>query len=302
MPPGKPRRSAGPPGEPRRVAYLYLLPALVVNALFLLFPLGRGAWISLFDWDGLTLGHWAGWDNYRALVADAGLRAAFGHVAVLLVFFSALPIAIGLVLATALHRARVRGMAFFRTALFLPQVVAMVVVGVAWRGIYAPDGALNGALRALGLGSWATSWLGDSDTALVAVGFVGTWVQSGLAVVLFLGGIGRIPRELFEAARLDGAGALREFRSVVVPSLRAEIGVAATLTTIAALRTFDLVYVMTPQGGPGRSTTVPAYEIYHRAFHSGQVGSAAALGVALTALSFLVTMGIGRLAGGERAR
>ncbi|SHG86861.1 carbohydrate ABC transporter permease [Streptoalloteichus hindustanus] len=296
------RRPAGPPGEPRRVGYLYLLPALVVHALFLLFPLARGAWISLFDWDGLTLGRWVGWENYRALVADAGLRAAFGHVAVLLVFFSVLPIAVGLVLATALHRTRVRGLAFFRTALFLPQVVAMVVVGVAWRNIYAPNGSLNRALRSVGLDSWATSWLGDADTALVAVGFVGTWVQTGLAVVLFLGGIGRIPHESFEAARLDGAGVVWEFRAVVLPALRAEIGIAATLTTIAALRTFDLVYVMTPLGGPGRSTTVPAYEIYHRAFHSGQVGSAAALGVALTALTFLITMGIARITREERAR
>ncbi|MFB9902656.1 carbohydrate ABC transporter permease [Allokutzneria oryzae] len=286
--------------EPRRVGYLYVLPALVVYGLFLLFPLLHSGWISLFSWDGLTLGTFVGLDNYAELAADAGFLAAFGHVAVLLVFFSVLPVTIGLVLATALSRTKVRGLPFFRTALFLPQVVAMVVVAIAWQRIFAPDGALNELLRLVGLDGLATAWLGDSGTALIAVGLVGTWVQTGLAVVLFLGGIGKISGELFDAARLDGAGVVTEFRTVVLPALRAEIGVALTLTVIAALRTFDLVYVMTPQGGPGGSTTVPSYEIYHRAFHSGQVGSAAAIGITLTALAFLITFGITKITGRDR--
>ncbi|SDN64492.1 carbohydrate ABC transporter permease [Allokutzneria albata] len=286
--------------EPRRVGYLYILPALLVYGLFLLFPLLHSGWISLFSWDGLTLGTFVGLDNYAALARDVGFLSAFGHVAVLLVFFAVLPVSIGLVLATALSRTRIRGMAFFRTALFLPQVVAMVVVAIAWQRIFAPDGALNDLLRFVGLDGLVTAWLGDSGTALIAVGLVGTWVQTGLAVVLFLGGIGKISGELFDAVRLDGGGVVREFRTVVLPALRAEIGVALTLTVIAALRTFDLVYVMTPQGGPGGSTTVPSYEIYHRAFHSGQVGSAAAIGITLTALAFLITFGITKVTGRDR--
>ncbi|MBP2472821.1 raffinose/stachyose/melibiose transport system permease protein [Crossiella equi] len=285
-------------GEPRRVGYLYVLPALAVYTAFLLFPLLHSAWISLFDWDGLTLGRWAGFDNYLDLVADTGLRAAFGHAVVLVVFFAVIPVCLGLVLAAALHRSRVRGLGFFRTAVFLPQVVAMVVVAVAWQQILAPDGPLNSALRALGLS--APNWLGEEGTALLAVGLVGTWVQTGLAVVLFLAGIGRVPGDLYEAARLDGAGVLREFRAVTLPALRPDIGVALTLTVIASLRTFDLVYVMTPLGGPGESTTVPAYEIYHRAFQTGQVGSAAAIGITLTALVFALSLVILRLAGGRR--
>ncbi|MGO1056336.1 carbohydrate ABC transporter permease [Crossiella sp. CA198] len=287
-------------GEPRRVGYLYVLPALAVYVAFLLFPLLHSAWISLFDWDGLTLGTWAGLDNYLTLFAEAGLRAAFGHALVLIVFFSILPVCLGLVLASALHRGRVRGLAFFRTVVFLPQVVAMVVVAVAWQQILAPDGPLNSALRALGLDAFAFNWLGEESTALIAVGLVGTWVQTGLTVVLFLAGIGRISGDLYEAARLDGAGALREFRSVTLPALRPDIAVALTLTVISSLRTFDLVYVMTPLGGPGESTTVPAYEIYHRAFQSGQVGSAAAIGITLTVLVFALSAVVLRLAGGRR--
>lgn len=287
-------------GEPRRVGYLYALPALAVYGLFLLFPLLHTGWLSLFEWDGLSLGRWTGLDNYRALFAEAGAGAAFGHVAVLLIFFAALPVSFGLVLATALHRIRVRGLPFFRTALFLPQVVAMVVVAVAWRQIFAPDGALNDVLAAIGLDGLTRAWLGEPATALLAVGVVGTWVQTGLATVLFLGGIGKISDELFDAARIDGAGPRREFAAVVLPALRAEIGVALTLTVIAALRTFDLVYIMAPLGGPGGSTTVPAYEIYHRAFQSGQVGSAAAIGVVITLLAFAATFVITRITGGSR--
>ena len=288
-------------GEPRRIGYLYVLPALTVYVLFLLLPLLHTGWLSLFEWDGLSVGRWVGFDNYRTMFAEQGAGAAFGHVAVLMVFFGVFPVSIGLVLATALNRARVRALPLFRTALFLPQVIAMVVVAVAWQRIFAPDGAVNDALRTIGLGGWARAWLGDQSTALLAVGIVGTWVQTGLATVLFLGGIGKISGELFEAVRLDGAGAPTEFRVIVLPALGGEIGVALTLTMIAALRTFDLVFIMTPLGGPGGSTTVPAYEIYQRAFLTGQVGSAAAIGVAITAIAFTITFLITRLAGRERA-
>ncbi|MFC4120862.1 carbohydrate ABC transporter permease [Nonomuraea zeae] len=290
-----PRTTAGPPGEPRRVAYLYLLPAFAVYAVFLLYPIGRAVHLSLFDWDGLSLGRWVGLDNYLAIVSDQGLRAAFAHALVLIVFYALIPLAIGLMLAAILNHAKVRGLGFFRTVVFLPQVIAMVVVAVAWRRVYAPDGTLNGLLGALGLDSLARGWLGDYAFALPAVGVVGTWFETGLVTVLLLAGMSRVPGELYEAARLDGAGAVREFFAVTLPSVRGEIAVALTLTVIAALRTFDLVYVTT-RGGPGDSTSVPSYEVYHRAFGLGQVGSAAAIGVTLTVVIFVISFGINRFA------
>ncbi|NBE96744.1 sugar ABC transporter permease [Nonomuraea sp. KC401] len=287
--------AARPPGEPRRVAYLYLLPAFLVYAAFLLYPIGRAVHLSFFDWDGLSLGRWAGLDNYVAIVTDEGLRAAFGHALVLIVFYAVVPLAVGLALAAILHHAKVRGLGFFRTVVFLPQVIAMVVVAVAWRRIYAPDGTLNALLGALGLDSLTRGWLGDHTFALPAVGVVGTWFETGLVTVLLLAGMSRIPGELYEAARLDGAGAVKEFFAVTLPSVRGEIAVALTLTVIAALRTFDLVYVTT-RGGPGDSTSVPSYEVYHRAFGLSQVGSAAAIGVTLTIVIFAISFGINRFA------
>ncbi|GAA2678598.1 carbohydrate ABC transporter permease [Streptomyces aculeolatus] len=288
------------PGEPRAVGYLYVLPALVIYALFLLVPFGQSVWLSFLHWDGLTRATSAGFSNYSDIFTDPSLRAPFGHALVLLIFYSALPVCIGLLLAAAMSRIRVRGMTFFRTVLFLPQVLAMVVVGVAWQSILAPDGLLNDVLRGVGLDSLARPWLGDYDWALPAVGIVGTWVMTGLCLVLFLAGAQRIPKELYEAARLDGAGAFREFFAVTLPALRAEIAVALTLTIVAGLRNFDLIYVMT-SGGPGEATSVPAYEVYHRAFELNQVGSAAAVGVALTVLIFTLTVTVSRLVEGRRS-
>lgn len=299
------RRVAGryrrAPGSPRAIGYLYVVPALALYAVFLLFPFGQTVWLSLLHWDGLNVATWAGAGNYRALLTDPTLRAPFGHALVLLLFYAALPVAVGLLLASALTRFRVRGMTFFRTVLFLPQVLAMVVVGVAWRAILTPDGLLNDTLRLVGLDGLARPWLGDSTFALPAVGVVGTWVETGLCLVLFLAGAQRIPRELYEAARLDGAGALGEFRAVTLPGLRPQIAVALTLTIVAGLRNFDLIYITT-SGGPGNATSVPAYEVYHRAFETGDVGSAAALGVGLTALIFVLSVAVARLVEGRAGR
>ncbi len=286
-------RRAGPSAGP--TPYLLILPAFLVYGAFLLFPLARSVHLSLFDWDGLTLATFVGFDNYIDIATDERLRAAFGHALVLVFFFAILPVCIGLALAAVLTRARVRGLPLFRTIVFLPQVIAMVVVAIAWRQIYAPDGVLNTALRAVGLDALTRAWLGDYTFSLPAVGLIGTWVSTGLVTVLLMAGMARIPAELFESARLDGAGAVREFFSIIVPAVRPEATVALTLTVVASLKTFDLIYVTTG-GGPGSSTTVPSYEVYRRAFELGEVGSAAAVGVTLTAVIFALSVVINRRA------
>lgn len=295
---------AGPsrPRGRRRSGWLplaYLFPAFAVYAAFLLYPLVRAVQLSLYEWDGLTLGTFVGFQNYAEVLTDPDLRGSFGHTLVLIGFYAVLPVLLGLPLAGLLTRAKVRGLAFFRTVVFVPQVVAMVVVAVAWRRIYAPDGPLNGALRAVGLDGLARGWLGDYALALPAVGLIGTWVQLGLVTVLLMAGMSRIPTERYEAARLDGAGPVREFLAVTLPAVRGEIAVALTLTIIAALKTFDLIYVTT-SGGPGNSTAVPSYEVYRRAFELGQVGSAAAVAIVLTVLIFAISVVVNRIGDREQ--
>ncbi|MDE9366844.1 sugar ABC transporter permease [Luteipulveratus sp. YIM 133132] len=280
------------------MGWLYVAPALLVYGAFLLYPLVRSVQFSFYDWDGLGVGTWAGLDNYREVLRDEGLRQAFGHAFVLMLFFAVLPLVIGTALAAILNRARVRGLGFFRTVVFLPQVVAMVVVAVSWRRIYAPDGTLNDVLGAIGLDGLTRAWLGDYTLALPAVGLIGTWFETGLVTVLLLAGMGRIDTQLYEAARLDGAGPVRELLAITLPAIRGEIAVALTLTVIAALKTFDLVYVAT-KGGPGNQTSVPSYEVYHQAFELGRVGLACAIGVVLTVVIFLISFLVTRV--GDRS-
>jgi raffinose/stachyose/melibiose transport system permease protein len=242
---------------------------------------------------------WSGAANYREVFSDPELRGAFVHALVLIVFYAVIPVVLGTMIAAMMMRARrLRGLGLFRVLIFLPLVVPMVVVAIAWRQIYQPDGPLNSLLRLVGLDSLARPWLGDYTWALPSVGLVGTWVNTGLCFVLSLAGITKIPRELFEAARLDGAGPLREFFAITLPAIRGEVAVALTLTVIAALKTFDLVYVMT-SGGPGTETTVPSYPVFRQAFQIGRVGTAAALALVLTAIVFVVTVAINRI-GSER--
>ena len=280
-------------GKKRKVqwkAYLYILPAFVLFAIFLGAPAVQTAQYSLFKWNGIGPSTWVGLQNYAELFTDPVLRSSFLHAGVLIFFYAAIPIVLALFLTAIISRgANLKGMSLFRTMLFLPQVVASVVVATIWVAIYSPDGLLNQLLRLVGLDSLTRAWLGDFDTALPAVGLIGSWLGIGLCLVLFLSGVANIQPELFEAARIDGAGPVGEFFSITLPALRGQIAVALTLTVVAALKTFDLVYITT-RGGPGTSTTLPAFEAYNRAFNTGKVGSAAAVAILLTAIILIITV------------
>jgi raffinose/stachyose/melibiose transport system permease protein len=275
-------------------------PALVIYVLIVIVPLFQSVWYSFWDWNGVptSTAEWVGFDNYLAFFTEPQLQQAVLHVLVLVFFFALLPIAIGLVSAALLGRARVRGAGFFQWILFMPQVLTMVVLAIVWRRIYAPQGLLNEALRAVGLDALTRSWLGDFDWALPALGFIGTWVGFGLCTVLFMSGVAAIPSEYYEAARLDGAGPVREFWSITLPNLRGQLAVALTLTVTGALRTFDLVWVMT-EGGPGSSTVTPALLLFRNAFQNGNVGQAAAIGIVISVICLAIALVITRVVEGR---
>lgn len=290
------------PGEARKIAYLYIAPAFILYAAFNLFPLVQGVNISFYNWDGITPGTWVGLANYTDFFTDPAIRAGYIHVLELMIFYAFLPIVSGLFLAALLSRIRIRGLTFFRLLLFLPLVITDVATAVAWIWVYDVDGPLSTLLRAVGLGHFIPSqgWLGDFNTALPAVGVFGLWGGFGFCLILFLAGIMKIPASLYEAARVDGANAFREFFAVTLPGLRYELQVVVVLSVIGTLGTFDEIYVMTG-GGPGTATSVPAYLVWRRMFQTGQVGSAAALGLTLMVIIFAVTYGINKLMerGGE---
>ena len=285
--PSRRQGTALAPGVPRNIGWVYVLPGLLFYGLFTLAPLVHTVYYSLFSWDGLTGKTWVGLANYSEAVRDHDLVWSFIHSGVLIVFYAVIPVVLGLLLTAALTRFVVRGFRFFRTALFLPQLIAGVVVAQAWTWIYADDGPLNEFLRLIGLGSWVRPWLGDFTWALPSLGVIGTWVTFGLCMVLFISGVQKIPATLYEAARVDGAGPVREFFVVTLPGLRGEVLVAFVLTTINALRSFDIVY-NTTAGGPGGTTLVPSMYMYQNAFLYNRVGYAAAVATILAVVIFVL--------------
>ncbi|MDR3360884.1 MAG: sugar ABC transporter permease [Bifidobacteriaceae bacterium] len=262
-----------------------MTPALVVYLVFVIAPWLNTLRYSFFEWDGIGVAKWVGLGNYAAVFTDheqlASLKNAFG----LIVFFSFIPIALGLALAAVIGTSAGNRWKISRTLIFLPQVLPLVAVGIAWRWIYESDGLVNQALRLVGLDHLTTSWLGDFTWAFPAVGVVGAWIGTGLCMILFLSGVQKIEPSLYEAVRLDGGGKVREFFTITLPGLRGEIAVAATITIISALASFDLVYVMT-SGGPGDATMVPGVAIYKLAFSYNKVGLASALAVVLSLLVY----------------
>ena len=295
----RPRSAPSAVVRSQLVPYLLVAPALLVFAGFTLFPLFRAAQYSLYSWSGIGPSTFVGLANYVDLAGDKRFREAMLHAFVLIIFYALIPLVLGLLLAAIQRRGSILGQPVFRTLLFLPQVVALVVVAVAWRQIFAPDGALNTLLRAVGLDALARGWLGEPVWALVAIGVIGTWLQTGLVMLLLLAGMNRIPDELYESARLDGAGPVQEFFAITLPAVRGEIVVSLVLTIIAALKTFDLVYVIT-SGGPGTATTVPSFEVYRRAIELKDVGSACAVAVVLALLIFAINLLVTRIGEAER--
>lgn len=286
---GRPRRR-----RPDLTPYLFVAPALLMFATFALLPFLHAGYLSFFDWDGITQGTWTGLDNYRTVFTDPLIREGFVHSLVLIAMFATIPVVIGLLAAFVMSVFELKGSTVFRVLIFMPQVVSTVVVGVIWNWIYASDGPLNQLLTTVGLGGLAKPWLGDFTWALPAIGLIGGWSLMGLCMVLFVAGIQQVPGTQYDAVRVDGGGRFRELVTVTIPHLRYEIGVVLTLTIIGALRTFDLVFVLT-RGGPGTSTTVPGLLLYGRAFVDGRVGLACAMAVVLAVLVFVITVGIDRL-------
>ncbi|MCG5218002.1 carbohydrate ABC transporter permease [Streptosporangium sp. KLBMP 9127] len=277
-------RAARPPGGRRRArGWLYVLPALAVYLGFAIWPALNTLRLSFLTWDGILPPSWAGLENYVKIFQDQALYEAVLHSLVLIVFFSLIPVAAGLLMTGLLLGKVRRGMTFFRVVFFLPQVLPLVAVGITWRWLYSEDGVVNQLLGLAGLGSFTRAWLGDYHLALIALGLIGTWTMSGLCMMLFLAGAQKIDPSLYEAASLEGAGSYRQFRHVTLPGVRKEITIAGVITTIAALASFDLVFVTT-NGGPAGQTNVPALLVYRLAFNEGDIGGASALAVLLTVI------------------
>ncbi|MEJ2855740.1 MULTISPECIES: carbohydrate ABC transporter permease [unclassified Saccharothrix] len=273
---------------------LYLLPGALLVLAVILVPFGMNVGISFTEWSGVGEPEWTGLDNYGRLLSDWTFWASFRNNLALVVAMAILPTLAGLVVAAALvdHIGKhfgSRHAAVLRACIYLPQVLPIAVAGIVWGWILAPqDGALNEALGALGLDTVARNWLGDPDLALWSLMGVLLWMQLGYPVVIFMAGMSRLDPALHEAAELDGASWWGRFRHVTVPGLRPEIFVVLLTCTIAALKVFAPIYVLT-RGGPGGATNVPAYFSFQNFFERTRVGYGAAIATVLAVLVLVLT-------------
>ena len=186
----------------RRAGYLYLLPAVALLGVFILYPLARVVQYSFQSWDGVGPATYVGFSNYEQLVQPPQ-SSALGHIGVLFIFFAIIPTGLGLMVASLIGRVRMRGMAIFRVIFFLPQVIITVVIAIVWTWLLAPSGAgsINGILHSLGLGpAVGPAYLGDFNTALISLGLIAVWVNFGLCFLLFLSGVQRISPELYDCS------------------------------------------------------------------------------------------------------
>ena len=288
----------------------FLVPPLVLYAVFVVSPYLQAFQISVTNWGGLSPEYeFVGFDNFSRLFGDRYFWNALRNNAYLLVLLPLVTIGLGLFLASMLSvggrsdRAGVhgvRGASVYRVVYFFPQVLSVAIVGVLWKEMYAPNsGLVNGLLRAVGLDSLARPWLGDPRFAFWCVALVLVWANVGFYVVLFSAAMQAVPRDIYEAALLDGANRFTTLTRITVPLLWDSIQVAWVYLAIIAIDGFAVVQIIT-NGGPGFASDVVGLRLYTTAFGDAQFGYASAIGVAMFFLTLSVAAAVLRVTRRER--
>lgn len=273
-----------------RAAFLFVLPALALYLLFMVWPFIQSIWFAMTDWNGATATkNFVGLANFAELLRDDLFRLALRNNLVWVVVGTVSPLVIGLGLAMLLWN-RPKGFTLFRTVFFLPHILLTVVIGIIWGWIYNPIfGILNKGLDSIGLEDISRGWLGDPNTALYAVLIAAIWAEVGFVFVILLAGLQNVSRDLLEAATIDGANAWHRFKDVTVPQLANVLNVVTALLLIGGFNVFDIIFVMT-SGGPANATQTMATMTYDQAFTLNRVGYGAAISLVMTAISLVASV------------
>jgi ABC-type sugar transport system permease subunit len=265
-----------------RWSALFLSPALLIIGVFTLIPMGMTVWISFHSWSmftPITEMTWVGLENYGRLFADSSRVQAIGNTVSYVALSALITIPLALLIALLLYFPKLKGKGLVRTILFATYVIPTIAIVIIWGNIYAPGyGPLSAMLGAVGIPS--PGWLSDPSTALLSLVIFNVWQMLGYYVILLIAGLTQIPEELYEAARIDGAGVVRQTWSVTIPLLRPSLVFVALMTFINSIQVFDPIYLLT-QGGPANSTNVVGFEIQRTAFQYGMAGESSALAVSL---------------------
>lgn len=268
-------------------AYLMILPAYLIFAVFILIPIGMVLYYSFTDFNMYQLPNFLGFKNYIKLFQDKEFYTSIINTLFYSVLTLTIQLALGLFLAVLLFRPS-RAVPFFRTALYLPNIMSMVCVSMVWLWIYNPNfGLLNNVMKFFGLSP--QKWLINPDQAMLCIIIIGIWKSCGYSMVIFLGGLTGIPHSLYEAADLDGAGPIRKFVNITWPMLRPTTFFLVVTGIVNSFAVFEQVNIMT-DGGPLNRTTTIVHQIYRRGFLEFKMGYASAMAVLLLAFSLFVTM------------
>lgn len=277
-----------------RIVVPFLLPALLLLGTFFGYPLVRTIGISLNEFSRTGRSTFAGLAQYQRMFDDPGYGNALQNTFLITFVGACMLFPVAVAVAWALTQ-RIHGERFFRFVVFAPVVLSVAVVSLLWKFLLHPTlGLVNPALEGIGLGALARTWLGDPVTALPSVAFVAVWHGIGIWVVLLCAGFERLPRDVLEAGRIDGAGEWRLFRSVMLPMMRDLFRILLVLWFVQSMQAFAFVYIMT-DGGPFGSTEVVGTLAYRVAFEQGDLGYAAAMGVGLVAVILVVAVVLNRV-------
>ncbi len=280
--------------------YWYALPGVAAFLTLVGGSFAYNIYLSFNNWQGIGKPEWIGLKNYQDLIHDHTFWISFLHAFEFIFAMSIAPTFLGLLVAALIYDfiATYFGNAistFLRISLYVPQIIALPVVGILWSWMLSPNvGVINTILRKIGLSSLALNWLGQSSTAMLSLSVMMIWIQIGYTVVIFVSGLARLDPYLDEAAQLDGATWFQRFRIITIPQLYPELSVVLLTTTVAALKVFGPVYVMTG-GGPGDATQVPAFFSYFHFFSTLRVGYGAAVATVLALILTVLAIGLLRL-------
>jgi raffinose/stachyose/melibiose transport system permease protein len=263
--------------------YLFVLPAFLLFAAFVLFPLSASLYYGFTKWDGMAAPQWIGFDNYVRAFRDSIHLRSYLNATLYVLGTLIVEVSFGLVMAVLLNSDR-PGFSFFRVMCFSPVVLSFVAAAILWTFVYdLRFGLLNAFLKSIGLSSLVQPWLANPNTALAAVTIVSGWKYAGFYMVIYLAALKRIPASLYEAAMLDGAGVIQRFFYITLPLLKETSLIALLLAITGGFAGFDLFFAMT-NGQPFNATEIPTTWIIKQAFDASQMG----YGVALTVILMLV--------------
>ncbi|WP_375385128.1 carbohydrate ABC transporter permease [uncultured Microbacterium sp.] len=270
------------------VGWSFILPNFLGFALFTLVPVIAAFVLSFMRWDAYNPPTWTGLSNFIRLVGDQSFQVALLNTCLYALGHVPLTLAVALVLALLLNQ-KLKGIAFFRVAIFFPYITSLVAVAIVWNMLFDPtSGPINQFLHLIGIQD-APGWTASTTWALPAVIITSVWRDMGYYMVLFLAGLQAIPGEYYEAAEVDGANGWQKFWYITLPSLRPTTFLVLVLLSISSFKVFDLVFVMT-RGGPGRATLMLSQLIYQDGIINGEFGYSSAISLVLFLLVLVVTV------------